>query len=281
VWRGGPGETAGHPAHCTQNVTTADTVNDLALIRGRRAPGVPSALVILSAPTMARPADRLAVLLVGVVVILTAVPAAAQTVSDGRVWTGFVGQGRFADQSPWRWSFDAALRTKGGADRLDSVTARMIINWQMSERSTVGAGYQYGTLFGDEDETIGEHRFVQQFIWSRPAGRFSVSLRSRLEERVVEGNNGTIVRARQQVRLTRNLTADARLLLVTYDELFLYTNTTARASRGFDSHRVAAGIRRAVTARTGVEITYINIYARTTSAYRRSHVLSANVQASF
>jgi len=238
--------------------------------------------VILSAAVTGL-TGRFVLVLTAASLVLAAAPAAdAQTVSDSRVWTGFVGQGRFSDASPWRWSFDTMIRTREGASTVDSVTGRVVISRQITGRSTVGAGYAYGTFFLDDGGTFDEHRFVQQFVWTRTAGVVGLSFRTRLEERLIEGNSGALVRARQHVRVTRSLIADGRLQLVASEELFLYANSTTRASSGFDSNRVFAGVRRAVTARTGVEIGYLNIYARiASSAYRRSHVLSATVQAAF
>jgi len=48
--------------------------------------------------------------------------------------------------------------------------------------------------------------------------------------------------------------------------------------RGFDSNRVFVGVGRTLTARSGVEIGYMNIYSRKgASRNRRSHVMSATL----
>lgn len=239
--------------------------------------------MILSAAIVARVAVRFSVAIsVMSIGVAFAAPASGQTVTDARVWTGFVAQGRMADGSPWRWSCDTLVRMREGASTLDFLSGRLIISRNITRRSTVGAGYAYGSGFPDDGGTFGEHRFLQQYIWSVSTGTASLSLRTRVKERLIEGDSGALVRTRQHVRVSRSLSAGGQFQFVASEEVFLYANTTARASRGFDSSRVFAGVRRAVTPRTGVEIGYVNIYARIRSGpNRRSHVLSANLVASF
>lgn len=239
--------------------------------------------MILSAAIVARLGVRSYVgLSVMSIVLASAAPASAQTITDWRVWMTVVGQGQMAEGSPWRWSFDSLVRMRDGAGTLDFLSGRLVIHRDLTARSTVGAGYAYGAGFPDEGGTLNEHRFLQQYVWRVAAGVGSLSLRSRLEERLIEGDNGPLVRARQQVRVSRDVSSDGRLQFVVYDELLLYANTTSRGSRGLDSHRIFAGLRPAVTAQTAVEIGYLNLYVRSRSGpNRRSHVLSATLVAQF
>jgi hypothetical protein len=223
------------------------------------------------------------VILVGILLVIAhAGPARSQTVTDNRVWTALALQGRIATESPWRWSTDVLFRMRDGASTRDFIAGRVIIGRDLTRRSSAGLGYAYGAGFLNGGGTFDEHRFVQQYVWSAPVTVGALSLRSRLEERLIEGNSGVQLRARQQVRLSRDLVATGRLQVVLSEEAFVNANSTSRAARGFESNRVFAGVRQMMTARTGVEVGYLNLYARSRSApSRRSHVLSVAIVASY
>ena len=224
-------------------------------------------------------AVRLAVVVLLLALGLAA-PASSQTVTDERVWTGFTAQGRLGAGSPWRWSSDSLIRARDGVHTLDFLAERVLISRDLTRGSSAGIGYAYGAGFLASGGTQGEHRFLQQYMWN--GGGRTLSLRSRVEERFIEGNDGVLLRARQQVRVNWPLSAAGQLQFVASEEVFFDANSTARASRGLDSNRVFAGVRQAVTSRSAVEMGYLNLYTRIRSGpNRRSHVLSAILAVSF
>ena len=165
---------------------------------------------------------------------------------------------------------------------MDLVGERVIIGRDLGPRSSVGGGYAFAAGFLDGGGTLREHRLIQQYAWRGASIGGTVSLRSRLEQRFIEGNDGVMWRMRQQVRVSWPLTGTGRLQLVAADEVFVYANTTSRAARGFDGNRVFAGLRQVVTPRAALEAGYLNAFARVRAGgFRRSHVLSAVVGLSF
>jgi hypothetical protein len=184
-------------------------------------------------------------------------------------------QGRGGD-SPWRWAADSLVRTRNGAGTMDFMGEWVSVSRDLTRRSAAGVGYAFGAEFPDAG-FLREHRFGQQYTWRADvAGR--VSFRTQLEERFVSGHDAMLVRVRQRVRATWPLTARGTLRGVVSEEVFVKANSTMRAARGFDSNEVFVGIRRKVTARSGVEIGYENVYSPGAPSHkRRSHVMAATL----
>ncbi len=220
--------------------------------------------------------------LVALVLGAATAPVCAQTVSDKRVWTGVFAQGRVRQGSRWRWALDTLFRTRDVVDTVDVAGVRLTISRDLTGRSSVGMGYALAVAFPDQGEARTEHRIHQQYLWNRAAGRGALSLRTRVEERFFEGNDGVVVRGRQQVRFSWPVSAGGTRSLVVADEVFAHGNTTALTTRGFDSNRLFGGMRLAITPGADVEVGYVHVYGRSRSGpHRVSHVLSAAIAARF
>ena len=205
-----------------------------------------------------------------------AIPAAAQTGTEPRVWMEVSVQGHMGSDSPWRWATDSLVRTRNGAGTIDFMAGWVSANRDLTPRSAGGVGYAFGAGFSDTG-FLREHRFVQQYRWRADvAGR--VSFRTQLEERFVSGEDAMRVRVRERFRATWPIAANGTLRAVVSEEVFVKVNSTARAARGFDSNELFVGIGRKVTARSGVEIGYMNVYSPgAPSRTRPSHVMSATL----
>jgi hypothetical protein len=65
---------------------------------------------------------------------------------------------------------------------------------------------------------------------------------------------------------------------VVSEEVLVNVNSTARTHRGFDSNQLFVGIGHKVTAKSGVEIGYLNVYSPGASRRtRHSHVMSVTL----
>ena len=206
--------------------------------------------------------------------LAAAAPAAAQSETEPRVWMEVSVQGRVASDSPWRWAADSLVRTRNGASTMDFMGEWLSVNRDLTERSAVGIGYAFVAGFPEAGFSR-EHRFVQQYRWRADlAGR--VSFRTQLEERFVSGDNPVAVRVRERFRSTWPLVPSGTLRGVVWDEVFVKVNSTARTTCGFDSNQLFVGIGHKVTARSGVEIGYLNVYSPgAPSRERHSHVMAA------
>ncbi|MGE3468781.1 MAG: DUF2490 domain-containing protein [Vicinamibacterales bacterium] len=221
---------------------------------------------------------RAAAVIAGCVIAVgVAAPAAGQDPPDVRTWTGVSIQGRVGPGSPWRWTSDSLVRARDGAGTLDFVAERVVFTRDVAARSSVGIGYAYGQGFPDGG-SLREHRFVQQYLWSGGGVGRWLSLKTRVEERFVTGQQSMALRVRQQVRVTWPLPSRQGLRGVVAEELFVRANSTKLGLRGFDSNRVFVGVARPLTSRSSLEVGYVNVVWRSASGdARRSHVMSATL----
>jgi hypothetical protein len=211
-----------------------------------------------------------------VTIALVPVSASAQTVTDERIWLGLIVQERSGTASPWRWTVESLLRTRDGAGTLDVIGLRPILGYDLTDRSTVSAGYAWSPSFPAAGGTSIEQRLFEQYIWSGRLQRYAVSSRSRLEQRFIEGNSGVLVRFRQQVRVSRPIRAGSRLSISVYDEFFVHLNDTTRAPRGIDQNRIFGGLGVAFSGAARLEAGYLNQFSPGHGrAARMNHVLSA------
>jgi len=210
------------------------------------------------------------------VLIGGAVTAAfAQTRNDTRVWTAISVRGQVNGAPRWQWVSDSIVRARGGASTLDLLAERVLVTRNLTDGSRVGFGYAYGAGFPAVG-SLTEHRLVQQYEWSRGVS-WSVGLRSRLEERFISGRDQVLLRGRQQVRVTWPLIGARGLKGVASEEVFVQ-NHSPLARSASEGNRVFIGISRTLTARSKVEIGYMNVYQRgLTGRDSHSHVLSVSL----
>jgi hypothetical protein len=218
------------------------------------------------------------------ILLLTASDLQAQTVTDERVWFSLPVQGHIgSDESPWRWSMELILRSREGLDDLDTATVRPSLFYDFSSRASVGGGYANSTLLPAVGENITEHRLYGQFTWNQPGAFGTLSLRTRLEDRFIENNDGPIGRLRQQFRFSHPLHKGGRLALVGADEILFHLNDTSRLAKGVEQNRLFAGISHALTPLMRIEIGYLNQYypGHRDANSRMNHVLSTSLGMAF
>ncbi len=209
--------------------------------------------------------------------------AAAQTVTDERLWFTLTLQERGTDASPWRWSSDVIVRGRDGASDLDTFSVRGTILYALGGPSSVGGGYVLATTYPASGGTTVEHRWFGQYVASgRPAGT-SLSYRARLEARFIEGNSGQVTRLRNQVRVSRPIRSGSPLSLVASDEVFVHLNDTTRNARGIDQNRAFAGLGVALTGGGRLEVGYLNQFSpgHRGAPDRKNHILSTSLSWGF
>lgn len=203
---------------------------------------------------------------------------APDTISDGRVW--FVGmvQDRVKTDSAWRWSAELILRSREGLSEFDVLSLRPTILYALTSRSTIGGGYAFAPSFPVTGGATVEHRWFQQYSWSGAVAGGTLAVRSRLEQRFIEGNSGMLGRFRQQVRFGHVLRKGGKISVVGYDELFLHLNNTTRSPRGIDQNRIFGGLGYAFNPKVRVEGGYLNQFSPGHgNAAKMNHVFSTSV----
>ena len=218
------------------------------------------------------------------VLLLTASRSEAQTQTDERVWLSVPVQGHIgSDDSPWRWSFELIMRSRDGLDELDTLTMRPSIFYNLSPKVSFGGGYTNATVFPVTGEALTENRIYGQFTYTQPTAFGSLSLRTRIEDRNIESNDGHIGRVREQVRISRPFHKGGRLSLVGFEEILVHMNDTSRLAKGIEQNRAFGGISYAIAPTTRVEIGYLNQYypGHRGANDRMNHVLSTTLGMSF
>ena len=215
--------------------------------------------------------------------VVFAVPAAAQTVTDGRAWVTFTMQGRARQDSPWRWSLDSIARSREGVGELDTATFRPMLTYTVNQHTSVGGGYAFVSSYPVTGGRATEHRVFGVYQWTSPAHGGTISMRVRVEDRMLEANSGVLWRARPWARFSHPIRPGSRLSLVGWDELSLHLNTTTRIPRGIDQNRAFAGVGTVWSPRVRTEIGYLNQYlpGHLGAVDRMNHIVATTVTVAF
>jgi hypothetical protein len=222
------------------------------------------------------------VLLCGVVVFWS-VEARAQTVTDERVWFGVTVQEAASSETPWRWTVETVGRSRDGVSDLDTFLVRPSLMYALTAHASLGGGYAFAPNFPATGGTIVEQRIFGQFIWTGTAAGGTLSMRTRMESRFIEGNSGPLGRLRQQVRFIHVVKQGSRVSVVAYDEFAVHVNSTTRSPRGVDQNRAFGGVSLAATRSLRVEGGYLNQFlpGHRGAPDRMNHILSSTVVVSF
>jgi hypothetical protein len=216
--------------------------------------------------------------------LVWAADAQAQTVTDERVWFNTTFQARGpAPDSPWRWAFEAYARSREGINELELAGIRPTVMYALGAHSSIGGGFAYVTSFPSGGGTLIEHRYFGHFGWTSAAAGGTLTLRTRVEARMLEGNSGAQGRVREQVRYSRPIRVGSRVSWVTYDELLVHLNNTSRNARGIDQNRLFGGVGFAATPALRIDAGYVNQYypGHRGAPDRMNHVLSGTLVVSF
>ncbi len=225
--------------------------------------------------------------LLGSLVCLLAVaasgPAAAQTISDERVWWNVTFQERARTESPWRWYVELQGRHRDGVADFDQLLVRPAVGYDVTSRSSLWAGYGYTPSYPPGSDVLTESRAWQQYLWAGPGLGSALQWRSRIEQRAIEENDRLAWRFRQFWRLTRPLHPGlGGLTFVAWDEVFVHLNDTTRTASGFDQNRLFAGLGVGPWAGARLEVGYVNQSIRVAGgADRRNHILLAFLNATY
>lgn len=161
----------------------------------------------------------------------------------------------------WRYAFDAQLRHFNRANGANQYVLRPSLGYVLANDVSLWAGYGYFLTDPDSGDSVYEHRWWQQAAWTARRWDWgTLSLRARLEERIVEDADDVGWRLRQQVQLLMPL-ADSDLSLNLWIEPYVnFRDTDWGARSGFDQNRAYAGVRMPMTAGTWLEAGYMHQY---------------------
>lgn len=208
---------------------------------------------------------------------LLASTAAAQTLEQrGQAWWFAFGQGK-AGQYARIW-IEAQPRAGLSDTRFDVVILRAAVGIEPVAGLSFWMGFAWVPSWQSpffDDLTAGEGRLYQQIMYTKALGSgFRGQLRFRMEERLIEGVNGPVYRARMFGRLTWTFHDRPTLLLALQDEIFGNFNDRAGSPpAGFDQNRAYVGIGWQPSSDVLLELGYLQqlVRRRDPSPWRLGH----------
>lgn len=204
------------------------------------------------------------------------VPAPAQAQHDFQSWPAVIVQAKVKREA--FVVLEVQPRISDESQRLGQLLIRTAIGVQLGKRSAIQSGYGFVRTDPIGRTLTNEHRLWQQLLvpLTPPSARLTITARTRLEERFVEGFDGVGWRLRQQLRLQHPLGGKTSVAGVVWSEPFYSFNTTDWGQReGWDQVRSFAGLSIPVSKRLTIEPGYLNQTVFRAGGTRYNHI--ANV----
>lgn len=150
--------------------------------------------------------------------------------------------------------------------------------YQVHPNVSVAQGY--AKIFAFEPGVGSEQRLWQQVQINRVLGKeWGLSVRSRLEERFIEGVSGTGLRLREQIKLTRPLPFNKKYYVVLSNEAWINLNKQAPGTElGYQQNWAYIGLGRRFLGSSNVEVGYMPGYVyRKARPDQVNHILTVNL----
>lgn len=176
---------------------------------------------------------------------------------------------------------EAQQRFTNDAARLGQTLVRPAIGIRLDPTTTVYLGYAHVMTDPEGPAKTRENRIFQQVSFRIAGNGKGVTLtgRTRLEQRMVNGQDGTGWRLRQQVRLTAPLTG--RVRAVAWTEPFIGFNETTFQRDGIGLWRNFLGVSVPVGKGLSIEPGYLNQYVVRSAEDRIDHTASLSLNFTF
>ena len=203
--------------------------------------------------------------------------------SDWHTWGAVVTTGNFlSPNTGMDFWMEGQGRFNDDTSRFNQGIVRAALGYRLAPRTTIWAGYGFiPNNPRNRREKVIEHRAWQQLTWRAedPIHGFSLSTRTRLEQRTIEGFDDLGWRFRQFVKLTYPLPISELLYLSFWDELFLNVDDTDwGAESGVDQNRIFGGLGIRIASQTKFEIGYMHQFVkRERRDDGHNHILSFTV----
>lgn len=203
--------------------------------------------------------------------------AALADETDNQAWLNATGQYRLNGRL-LLWA-EAQGRFGEDASRLTQSIIRPGLGWQAAPKVSLWAGYARITNHQPGKDQA-EDRLWQQALWNiGPMLGGTVTSRSRLEQRWVDGGGDTGWRVRQFLKYERPFRPGGDASLVLTSETFVALNDADWGARsGFDQMRNFVGVGLSVAPKMRVEAGYLNQYInRPGDNDRMNHIASVSL----
>lgn len=195
------------------------------------------------------------------VFVLVAVPAlagrpsmAAGVTQDSGYWTTTTGT--LSPSDLWRVGMTVQTRSLNDFGDLERTVLRPAVSYKIWDKTWVTAGYD--AHFIERPTERLEQRAWQQWLTIIPLQFVSLSARIRLEERFIEGVDGTAFRLRLNGRADFPIEGSKWKLTLSNEYFAGLNDLDAGPNDGFDQNRAYVGVSRPVSEALSVRLGYQN-----------------------
>ena len=195
----------------------------------------------------------------GLSILVLSVLAPQLQALDDQVWFALSANGPMKEDSRLLLWFDSHARYRDGVSDLGLTIIRPGLGWRLTDRTTAWAGYARVVGRRDNGPNVEEDRAWEQLTY--PVVDLlggSLTGRTRLEQRYIDGADDTGHRLRQSVRWTRPIGA-SDWSWIAANEVFINLNDTDfGADTGYAQNRAYAGLSWKPVPGLGFQFTYLN-----------------------
>ncbi len=214
-------------------------------------------------------------------ILVAFAPAAHADDEDFQTWQQIVASTKLREGVTG--AFEVQTRFTDDSSRLGQFLIRPYIGLTLFDQTVLSLGYAYVRTSPENGANTYEHRPWQQLAFPIAAVKdaFTLSNRTRFEQRFRDDGDDVGLRLRQQIRLMVPL-GYAGWQAVGWSEVFFNLNTTDwGAQAGLDRWRNFVGVNIPLHQGVVIEPGYLNQYVNQTAGDQIDHVFSATLNVSF
>lgn len=200
---------------------------------------------------------------------------------DFQTWQQVIATTKLAEGTTG--TIELQPRFTDDASRLGQLLIRPSIGFTIFDKTVLSLGYAYVRTSPAEGATTHEHRPWQQLAFpiASKEGVFTLSSRTRFEQRFREDGDDMGLRLRQQLRLMAPI-AETNWQAVAWSEGFFNLNDTDWGAReGLDRWRNFVGVNIPLRSGVTLEPGYLNQYVNRQSTDQVDHVVSVTLNMNF
>ena len=201
---------------------------------------------------------------------------------DFQLWTAVSAKGPVNEDGRFLVWFDGHARFRDDAGDLGVSILRPGLGWRLNRDLSVWAGYARVISRQENRADVEENRLWQQATYNvGEALGGSVTGRSRLEQRFIDGGGDTGWRVRQSFRYSRPLIGTPLSAVVSNETFIALNDTDWGAASGYDQSRNFVGVNYKATDHLALESGYmLNHIRRENAADAFNHVVSVSLNLS-
>ncbi len=218
---------------------------------------------------------------IAVICLGMSLPIACLADDDFQTWQQVIATKKFGDGLSG--TLEVQPRFTDDASRLGQLLIRPSIGYEIFDRTIFSVGYAYVRTSPETGDITHEHRPWQQLAFpiASREGVFTLTARSRLEQRYREDGDDLGWRIRQQVRLAMPLGGSGWQGVAWSEGFFNLNDTDWGAREGLDRWRNFAGISVPLAKGVAIEPGYLNQFVNRVGTDQVDHVVSVTLNMNF